>query len=91
MTRSGGISPNPGATRPHSHKLGQLPMIQWIIVIPERVTELLELCLGSTYFGFKGECYGQVSEAAMGPPVSAVVANIYMEFFEELAISTSNI
>ena len=60
-------------------------------LLPERVTELLELCLGSTYFGFQGEYYDQVSGAAMGSPVSAVVANIYMEFFEELAISSSDI
>ena len=30
----------------------------------------------------------QKEGAAMGSPVSAVVANLYMEFFEELALGT---
>ena len=42
---------------------------------PDRVAELLSLCLKSTYFSFGGE---QRQGAAMG--VSAVVANLYMEF-----------
>ena len=51
---------------------------------PHRVAELLQLCLRSTYFSFNGEIYEQREGAAMGSPVSAVVANLYMEFFEEL-------
>ena len=53
---------------------------------PDRVAELLSLCLKSTYFSFGGEFYEQRQGAAMGSPVSAVVANLYMEFFEELAL-----
>ena len=49
---------------------------------PERITELLQLCLKSTYFSYNGEFYEQRQGAAMGSPVSAVVANLYMEFFE---------
>ena len=45
-----------------------------------RVAELLQLCLRSTYFSFNGEFYEQREGAAMGSPVSAVVANLYMEF-----------
>ena len=47
---------------------------------PDRVAELLSLCLKSTYFSFGGEFYEQRQGAAMGSPVSAVVANLYMEF-----------
>ena len=36
----------------------------------------------STYFSYKNVIYKQVRGAAMGSPVSAVVANLYMEFFE---------
>ena len=53
---------------------------------PERIAEL---CLKSTYFSYNGELYEQRQGAAMGYPVSAVVANLYMEFFEELALLQS--
>ena len=56
---------------------------------PDRVAELLSLCLRSTYFSFGGEFYEQRQGAAMGSPVSAVVANLYMEFFKELALESA--
>ena len=55
---------------------------------PERIADLLEMCLRSTYFSFGGNLYEQKEGVAMGSPVSAVVANLYMEFFEELALET---
>ena len=54
---------------------------------PDRIAELLGLC--STYFSYGGEFYEQREGAAMGSPVSAVVANLYMEFFEELALESA--
>ena len=56
---------------------------------PDRIGELLELCLRSTYFSYNGEFYEQSEGAAMGSPVSAVVANLYMEFFEEVALRSA--
>ena len=56
---------------------------------PDRVAELLSLCLKSTYFSFDGVFYEQRQGAAMGSPVSAVVANLCMEFFEELALESA--
>ena len=53
------------------------------------VTHLLEMCLRTTYFKFQGSYYEQTDGAAMGSPVSPVVANIYMEMFEELALRTA--
>ena len=53
---------------------------------PDRVAELLSVCLKSTYFSFGGEFYEQRQGAAMGSPVSA---NLYMEFFEELALESA--
>ena len=44
---------------------------------PDRIGELLELCLRSTYFSYNGEFYEQSEGAAMGSPVSAIVANLY--------------
>ena len=52
---------------------------------PGKVAGLLETCLKSTYFSYGGDFYEQQEGAAMGSPVSAAVANLYMEFFEELA------
>ena len=50
---------------------------------------LLEFCLRSTYFTFQNQYYEQVEGAAMGSPISPIVANLYMESFESRAISTS--
>ena len=50
------------------------------ILTAERIVEMLELCLRSTYFSYQGVFYEQKEGAAMGSPVSAVVANMYMEF-----------
>ena len=38
---------------------------------------LLEFCLKNTYFSFQGQFYEQVEGAAMGSPVSPIVANLY--------------
>ena len=56
---------------------------------PKKIAELLELCLVSTYFSYNGEFYEQTGGVAMGSLVSAVVANLYMEFFEELALRSA--
>ena len=47
------------------------------------------MCLKSTYFSYGGNFYKQKEGAAMSSLVSAVVANLYMEFFEELALETA--
>ena len=52
----------------------------------EQIADLLEMCLKSAYFSFGGNFYEQKEGVAMGSPVSAVVANPYMEFFRELAL-----
>ncbi|XP_053406480.1 uncharacterized protein LOC128559257 [Mercenaria mercenaria] len=52
----------------------------------DQVSELLELCLTSTYFVYQGKYYQQKQGAAMGSPVSPLVANLYMEFFERQAL-----
>ena len=57
---------------------------------PDQVLELLRFCLETTYFSFKGNFYKQKHGAAMGSPVSPIVANIYMESFEKKALSTAS-
>ena len=50
---------------------------------------LLEFCLKNTYFSFQGQFCEQVEGAAMGSPVSPIVANLYMEYLEQKALSTA--
>ena len=50
---------------------------------------LLEFCLKNTYFSFQGQFYEQVEGAAMGSPVIPTVANLYMEYLEQKALSTA--
>ena len=92
------------ATHPASHSLDCSRYVHvWYLVsedetlgdgtaltcIADQVTHLLNLCLRSTYFVYRGEHYQQQDGAAMSSPVSPVVANIYMEMFEDLALRTT--
>ena len=54
-----------------------------------QLSVLLEMCLSGTYFTFQGEFYKQKKGAAMGSPISPVVANLYMEQFESRALDTA--
>ena len=56
---------------------------------PTQIADRLNFVLRSTYFQYNGSIYEQKDGAAMGTPVSAVIANLYMEEFEERAISTA--
>ncbi|GJQ81149.1 hypothetical protein Trydic_g23322 [Trypoxylus dichotomus] len=47
---------------------------------------LARRCLVSTYLLWNREFYEQASVAAMGSPLSPVIANIFMEAFEHEAI-----
>ena len=53
------------------------------------IIELLDFCLNNTYFIFQGVFYKQTKGAAMGSPVSPIVANIFMEAFESRALATA--
>ena len=55
---------------------------------PVQVRDLLRTCLKTTYFQYDGILYTQVEGAAMGSPVSPIVANLFMEWFEEVALQS---
>ena len=55
----------------------------------ERILGLLRFCLNTTYFTYSGMIYKQKHGAAMGSPVSPIIANIYVEGFEEIALRTA--
>ena len=46
---------------------------------PTQIADLLNFGLRSTYFQYNGSIYEQQDRAAMGSPVSAVIAKIYRE------------
>ena len=53
------------------------------------IMELLEFICNTTYFIFDGTIMQQKFGTAMGSPVSAAVANFYMEKLEQKALSTA--
>ena len=55
----------------------------------KHIISLLEFGLNSTSFGFQGQYYQQIEGAAMGSPLSPIVANIFMENFEKEALETA--
>ena len=52
----------------------------------EDVMALLKIVLNNCVFSFQDQFYKQLHGAAMGSPCSPVVANIYMEYFENKAL-----
>ena len=60
------------------------------LVGADRISELMELCMKSTYFRISRKIIlaERLEGAAMGSPVSAVVANLDMEFLECAAMGS---
>ena len=55
----------------------------------EQIISLLEFCLKTTYFQFQGRFFEQLQGIVMGSPISPIVANLYIEDFENKAINTA--
>ena len=55
----------------------------------DNIIELLSFCLNNTHFVFQEEFYEQTRGAAMGSPISPIVANIFMGAFENKALETA--
>ena len=55
----------------------------------EKFIKLLEFNIANCIICFNKKFYKQLQDAAMGSPVSLVISNIYMEYFESLAIPSS--
>ena len=59
------------------------------VLVVSDIILLLEFCPKNTYFSFQDQFYEQVEGAAMGSPVSPIIANLYMEYLEQKALSTA--
>ena len=65
-------------------------MLFYTISIPNGVlVNVNEFCLKTTYFIFQGKFFEQVKGAAMGSPISPIMANLFMEDLEVKALSTA--
>ena len=70
-------------------KLQQDPILrQWTNMSIPQIITLLEFCLKSIYFLFQGKYYEQVHGAAMGSPISPLIANLFIEKFKVKALSS---
>ena len=53
---------------------------------PQQVTDLLRMCLTTTYVKYDGNFYAKIEAAYMGSPVSPIVANLCMDDYEGKAL-----
>ncbi|GJQ80596.1 hypothetical protein Trydic_g19999 [Trypoxylus dichotomus] len=58
-------------------------------LFPPDITQLFKHYLRTSFFVWDGSFYEQTDGVAMGNPVSPVIANLFMEQFESLAIETA--
>ena len=72
-----------------------IPIVKAIKLIENltdhETTELVRLGLKSTFFNFQGELYEQTCGVAMGSPLSPIIANFFMENFEQKALSMAQL
>ena len=55
----------------------------------DKICHLVEICLRATYFQIGEVYYEQVEGAAMGSPLSPIIANLFMVSFEKNALDTA--
>ena len=48
-------------------------------------------CVETTYFGMGSEIYRQEEGLVMGSPLLPVLANIFMEYFEEVSLGSTSL
>ena len=52
----------------------------------DKIMKLTELCVSNNVFTFNGKFYKQKFGCSMGSPLSPVISNLYMEYFETVII-----
>ena len=56
----------------------------------QHIISFLRFCLNNSYFSFQGRFYQQTEGAAVGSPISSIIANLFMGDLEVQAIKTSS-
>jgi len=75
--------PVEGAVQAARRKLESHPgLADCTTLTPAEIADLLHFVLRSMYFQYNGSIYEQQEGAAMGSPVSAVIANLFMEILK---------
>ena len=73
-------------------KLAADPLLEERTCIPiGNLMEMLTFHLETTYFRMGSDIYRQEEGLAMGSPLSLVLANLYMEYFEEMALGSTSL
>ena len=72
------------------HRLNNDPSLQdRTALTPTQIADPLNLVLRFTYFKYNGALYEQQEGAPMGSPISALIADLYMEAFDEQTLATA--
>ena len=80
------LSPSRSSLEHYQLSTGKRPTLKERTVMSVGdIIPLLEFCLKNTYFSF----HEQVEGAAMESPVSLIIANLYMVYFEQKTLSTA--
>ena len=64
-------------------------LVDRTVLSSQDIVDLTQLCISNAYILWDGKFYKQCKEVAMGSPLSPILANLYMEWFEEQAIATA--
>ncbi len=59
------------------------------LMSPEEFGDLLSMVIQTTYFQYNGKIYEQTFGMSMGSPLSPVLSNLFMEYFEMKALTTA--
>jgi hypothetical protein len=55
-------------------------------MVIKQTLELIRVILNQNYFPYKDKYFKTTKDIAMGSPISSTLAEIYLQFFEELTI-----
>ena len=73
-------------------KLAADPLMEEHTCIPiDNLKEMLTFCVETTNFGMGSDLFRQEEGLAMSSPLSPVLANIYMEYFGEMALGSTSL
>ena len=57
----------------------------------DNLSEMLTFCVETTYFGMGSDIYRPEEGLAMGSSLLPVLANVYMEYFQEMTVGSASL